>query len=229
MPGSFLHFFEGEMMVFVFFKAGAVGLALAAPVGPMALLCIRRTIGSGWRAGLATGAGIASGDALLAILAALGLASVSRFVLEHERVFHVIAGPVLVYLGLRTVLQCTAPSQASGELESLHASYVSSALLTFANPPTVIAFVALFTVIAPRDAQHFSTAFASVAGVGAGSLMWDGPDFLRRAVLKFDDAGRSPRNRGLFGDRARRVRRFAGILYLGVSGSTSLLLRTFAR
>ncbi len=78
------------------------GLAVAAPVGPMSLLCMRRTLAQGWRQGLATGAGIAAGDGVYAGVAVLGLAGLSSFMLAHERPLHLAAGLFLLYLGLRT-------------------------------------------------------------------------------------------------------------------------------
>ena len=77
-------------------KAAGIGLAVAAPVGPMSLLCMRRTLSDGWRWGLATGAGIAVGDACYAAVAALGLAGVSTFVMAWEKQLHLAAGLVLI-------------------------------------------------------------------------------------------------------------------------------------
>lgn len=159
-------------MLEMFLKAAAAGLALAAPIGPMALLCIRRTIDFGWRAGLATGAGIATGDTLLAAVAALGLSSVSRLMIAHEALLHLVAGPVLMYLGLRTIMQRTAPGERSERFDTLPGAYVSSALLTLVNPPTLVAFAALFALIAPSKAPEISTALATIAGIASGSLLW---------------------------------------------------------
>ena len=96
----------------LFFTAAGVGLAIAAPVGPMGMLCIRRTLSDGPRAGLAIGFGIASGDAIYGLVAALGMVSVSRFMLAYDRPLHLVAGLFLLYLGVRTLLQ-KAPADAS--------------------------------------------------------------------------------------------------------------------
>ncbi len=91
-------------VVVQFVTAMGFGLAVAAPVGPMALLCMRRTLARGWRHGLATGFGIATGDGIYAMVAALGLASVSAFVLAHERALHGAAGAFLLYLGVKMLM-----------------------------------------------------------------------------------------------------------------------------
>src|SRR6516225_45876 len=98
---------KGERMLnpTLFFTAAGVGLAVAAPVGPMGMLCIRRTLTDGPRAGLAIGFGIASGDAIYGLIAALGLVGVSHFMLAYDNPLHIIAGLFLLYLGIRTMLQ----------------------------------------------------------------------------------------------------------------------------
>ena len=158
-------------MFLVFIKAAAVGAAIAAPVGPMALLCIRRTIAHGWRAGFAVGAGIATGDMFLAIVPAAGLTSFSRLLLTHERLMHLAAAPVLIYLGVRALTAPTAEERLDGPASHAGA-YTNSAALTLANPPTLITFAALFAAVAPATAPRFAGAAATIAGIATGSLTW---------------------------------------------------------
>ena len=157
----------------LFLSAATIGLAIAAPVGPMSLLCMRRTLAQGWRAGVATSIGIASGDAVYALVAALGLASVQRLLLAHERGLHLAAGLFLLYLGARTALAAgRARERASARSASLGAAYASALLLTLTNPPTIILFAAVFAAIAPTAGWAPSTASLTVAGVFSGSLLW---------------------------------------------------------
>ena len=154
-------------------SAAAIGLAVAAPVGPMSLLCMRRTLAQGWRTGFATGAGIASGDAAYALVAGLGLAGVQRFMLAHERGMHLAAGLVLLYLGARTVLAAgkTAAREPT-RAASWRTAYGSAALLTLTNTPTIIMFAAVFAALAPASGFRPGTALLTVAGVFTGSLLW---------------------------------------------------------
>jgi len=167
----------------LFFTAAGVGLAIAAPVGPMGMLCIRRTLTGGPRAGLAIGFGIATGDALYGMIAALGLVGISHFMLAYDRPLHLLAGLFLLYLGLRALLQKPAADASNGNdngtgklaqvgrAGALRA-YASSLLLTLTNPQTVIMFAALFTTLAPRGAFSSTIALTTVGGVFAGSIAW---------------------------------------------------------
>ncbi|CAD6540950.1 hypothetical protein LMG28727_03849 [Paraburkholderia kirstenboschensis] len=176
-------------MTSLFITAAGVGLAIAAPVGPMGMLCIRRTLTGGPRAGLAIGLGIASGDAFYGLIAALGLVGISQFMLAYDRPLHLLAGLFLLYLGVRTLLQKPPADAANGEPNgngnghgngklaqvgragALRA-YASSLLLTLTNPQTVIMFAALFTTLAPRGAFSSTIALTTVGGVFCGSIAW---------------------------------------------------------
>nr|WKF58465.1 hypothetical protein HUO10_002965 [Paraburkholderia busanensis] len=172
----------------LFFTAAGVGLAIAAPVGPMGMLCIRRTLTGGPRAGLAIGLGIASGDAAYGLIAALGLVGISQFMLAYDRPLHLLAGLFLLYLGVRTLLQkspvepdatgnANVTDAADGKLSQVGRAgalraYASSLLLTLTNPQTVIMFAALFTTLAPRGAFSSTIALTTVGGVFCGSIAW---------------------------------------------------------
>ncbi|SIT42838.1 Lysine exporter protein (LYSE/YGGA) [Paraburkholderia ribeironis] len=167
----------------LFFTAAGVGLAIAAPVGPMGMLCIRRTLTGGPRAGLAIGLGIATGDAVYGLIAALGLVGISQFMLAYDRPLHLLAGLFLLYLGVRALLQKPAADTGNGNgngdgkltqvgrAGALRA-YASSLLLTLTNPQTVIMFAALFTTLAPRGAFSSAIALTTVGGVFVGSIAW---------------------------------------------------------
>jgi threonine/homoserine/homoserine lactone efflux protein len=154
-------------------KSLGVGLAVAAPVGPMSLLCMRRTLTQGWRPGLATGLGIAVGDGAFAGVAALGLAGLSAFMLTHQRPLHLAAGLFLLWLGLaalgRKPKEKAAPAREAG---SLLTTFSGSVLLTLTNPPTIVMFAAVFAALAPRDGLDIEGAALTVTGVFAGSLAW---------------------------------------------------------
>ena len=162
----------------LFFTAAGVGLAVAAPVGPMGMLCIRRTLTEGPQAGLAIGVGIASGDAVYGLVAALGLVGLSHFMLAYDRPLHFAAGLFLLYLGIRALLQKT-PADAADDSGPVRKSYAGTArayagalLLTLTNPQTVIMFAALFTTLAPRGAFSTTVALTTVSGVFCGSIAW---------------------------------------------------------
>ncbi|MBY6243962.1 LysE family translocator [Methylosinus sp. Sm6] len=157
-----------------FLQAAGVGVAIAAPVGPMSLLCMRRTLAGGWRDGLAVGGGVALGDATYALVAALGLSGVSGFALSYEKPLHAAAGLFLVYLGLTTFRTHHAGDDARevGAARGGMRILWTSTLLTLANPPTIVMFAAVFTALAPTGGFEWTGALATVAGVFTGSFLW---------------------------------------------------------
>ena len=158
----------------IFIKSMGFGLAVAAPVGPMSILCMRRSLTIGWRHGLATGLGIAAGDGLYAAVAALGLTGISAFMLAYDRPLHLAAGLFLLYLGLKTFWR--KPDDGETPAAQLGAStaraFWGSLLLTLTNPPTIIMFAAIFAALAPKAGFEPVSALATVGGVTLGSLLW---------------------------------------------------------
>lgn len=156
----------------VFVKSMGFGLAVAAPVGPMSILCMRRSLTEGWRQGLSTGFGIASGDGLYAAVAALGLTGISEFMLAFDRPLHLAAGLFLIYLGLKTFWRTSGDRAAAPVQASTLRAFWGSLLLTLTNPPTIIMFAAIFAALAPTSGFDPVTAVATVSGVTFGSLLW---------------------------------------------------------
>jgi threonine/homoserine/homoserine lactone efflux protein len=157
----------------MFIKSMGFGLAVAAPVGPMAILCMRRSLTIGWRHGLATGLGIAAGDGFYAAVAALGLTGISTFMLAYDRPLHLAAGLFLLYLGIKTFWRKRDDDTAAmPSAASTARAFWGSLLLTLTNPPTIIMFAAIFAALAPKAGFELVSALATVCGVTFGSLLW---------------------------------------------------------
>lgn len=159
----------------LFFKAFVIGLSIAAPVGPIGVLCIRRTLVFGRRIGFVSGLGAATADAFYGAVAAFGLTVLFRFFMQNARPLHLIGGAVLLLIGLRTMLArrdvavtADAPPRSSGLLPA----YASTFFLTITNPMTIISFAAVFAVIAPAGGLDYGSAAVTVAGVFLGSAAW---------------------------------------------------------
>jgi threonine/homoserine/homoserine lactone efflux protein len=149
-------------------RSAALGLTLAAPIGPMAVLLMRRSLVDGLAAGLLCGAGIATGDALYAALAAAGIAGVSAFLAAHAAAVHLVAGTIMIAIGLRMVFAPGAepkPSSASGR-------YLETVFLTLTNPMTILTYAAAFNLLAPVGSFDLRSAAVSVVCVFAGSMLW---------------------------------------------------------
>lgn len=151
-----------------------VGLGIAAPVGPIGLLCIQRTLTHGWPAGLASGLGAASADALYGSVAAFGLALVTTFLVEQRMWLGLAGGAFLLYLGVRTLLSRPAErAAAAADGRSLWAHYASTFALTLTNPMTILAFAAILAGAGlATGAGRPAAAAVMVAGVFLGSALW---------------------------------------------------------
>jgi threonine/homoserine/homoserine lactone efflux protein len=150
-----------------FASAVAVGFTLAAPVGPMALLLMRRALTRGWSSAMITGLGIATGDAIYGAVGALGLASIAAFLAAHAQPIHIVAGAVLFALGLQTLLK-RGDAIASNE----RGEFFRTIVLTLTNPMTIVAYAAATTFLSPPQTFDLRFVLVVVCGVFAGSIAW---------------------------------------------------------
>lgn len=151
-----------------------MGFCIAAPVGPIGLLCIRRSITDGRLVGFISGLGAATADALYGLIAALGLTAVTSFLLSHRSPIQLFGGAFLVYLGI-SLIRAKPPSAvaAPAHARNLAAAYASTLALTLANPATILAFVGIFAGLGIGvNTSGFVPAGLLVAGVFLGSAVW---------------------------------------------------------
>jgi threonine/homoserine/homoserine lactone efflux protein len=150
-----------------------LGLSIAAPVGPIGLLCIRRTLAEGRVSGLITGLGAATADTLYGAVAAFGLTAVSSFLLGQRLWVHLVGGAFLLYLGLRILLAAPPEKSAAVTRSGLGGAYASTVLLTLSNPLTILSFAAAFAAFGVASARGSYVAAGLITlGVGCGSAMW---------------------------------------------------------
>jgi threonine/homoserine/homoserine lactone efflux protein len=157
----------------VFFKGLVVGLLMCAPVGPIGLLCLRRTLANGAAAGLASYLGAALADGAYCAIAGFGVTFVSESV-EHEELWlRIFGGVVLIVVGLRIVLSRSGPNRSVNDSQGLIHDFGSIFLITLANPFPLLVFTAVFAALGVGGwkGDYFSTAVL-VAGVLAGSALW---------------------------------------------------------
>ena len=147
------------------------GFLLAATVGPMWVLCFRRTIAQGALMGFVSGMGIAFADGLYGAVAAFGLTAVSGFLLQHSYWIGLVGGVFLLYLGIKTLLSRPEPEPGQANASGLAQAFLSTLALTLANPPTILAFVAIFAGLG-LVASDYGTAALVVLGVFLGSASW---------------------------------------------------------
>jgi threonine/homoserine/homoserine lactone efflux protein len=156
-----------------FVRAFGIGFLVAAPVGAMALLCIERTLAHGRASGYATGAGIATADALYASIAAFGLTALTGALVGGQGWVQLLGGASIVYLGVRAMLTRAGQCAEGGGVTSLLGAYTSALTLTLANPQTILSFIGIFAGAGlAQSGAGWGTPAVTVAGVFAGSLVW---------------------------------------------------------
>lgn len=158
-------------MAFVL-KGVALGFSIAAPVGPIGLLCIRRSLADGRLAGLATGLGAATADAVYGAIAAFGLTAVSALLVSQKFWLGLVGGLFLSVLGVRTFTAPPRKDDSQDQRVTLASAYASTLVLTLTNPMTILSFVAVFAGLGLGTARDYLSASAMVLGVFIGSALW---------------------------------------------------------
>lgn len=177
----------------IFGRGWLLGLAIAAPVGPIGILCIKRSLTQGWRFGLASGLGAATADGLYGCIAGFGLVTLSQFLVTQQFWLRLGGGAFLLYLGIRTLCEAfTQPTSTAANLlqnnqqqeigqqdtarddalgAPLFAAYGSTLLLTLTNPITILSFTAIFAGMGATATSQLGAGLL-VSGVFSGSACW---------------------------------------------------------
>lgn len=164
---------EPDLAVTFLLKGYIIGLSIAAPVGPIGVLCIRRTLAEGRSAGLAAGLGAATADAIYGCIAGFGLTILSGFLVSQQMWLRLIGGLFLCYLGVRTLFARPAERPAPARGVGLGGVYASTLFLTLTNPMTILAFAAVFAGLGLAGAGgDYVAASLLIGGVFLGSASW---------------------------------------------------------
>jgi threonine/homoserine/homoserine lactone efflux protein len=203
------------MAITDFLKGIFIGFAMAIPIGPIGIMCIRKTLTEGRIRGLIIGLGAATADLLYGCVAAFGITVISS-TLESQRIWiRLVGGTLILFLGVRTYRAQPTDPKFQTHSSRMLASYLSTVFLTLTNPLTIFAFIAVFAALGLGSGLGYFSASALVAGVFIGSCLWflllsSGVTLFRK---KLDVVG------------LRWVNRIAGILIIisGVIAMASLL------
>jgi len=168
-------------------KGILLGFSIAAPVGPIGILCIRRTLNYGRFSGLISGLGAAVADVLFGIVAAFGLTFISDFLLDAKLWLKIGGALFLFYLAVKIFLSKPASDQKRIDHGSLVNDFISTFLLTITNPVTIISYIAIFAALGVGQAESFSIATVLVSGIFLGSALWwlilsEGITFFRKKI-----------------------------------------------
>jgi len=150
-----------------------VGLMIAIPVGPVNILCIRRTIAAGWRSGVISGVGAAAADMLYGGIAGFSITLVIQFLVREQFWIRLFGGILLVGIGIWYFFKRPAPLDAHlQDRESAYSDIRSTFLLTLTNPTTVLSFLALLAALGMGDPRHWWLTVFLVGGIFCGSMVW---------------------------------------------------------
>ncbi len=171
-----------------FVKGLILGFSIAAPVGPIGILCIRRTLHYGRFSGFVSGLGAAAADTIYAVIAAFGLTFVSNFLTAGQFWFRLLGGVFLLYLGWKTFRAKTSTRAKDVSHTTLVNDFLSTFFLTMTNPMTILSFLAIFAGLGLSSMHgNYFEASLLILGVFLGSAIWwlilsEGVTLFRRKV-----------------------------------------------
>ena len=164
------------VLCMLFVKGALMGFSIAAPVGPIGIICIRRTLSHGIINGFVSGLGAASADACYGMIAAAGLTSLASLLVDNASLMRSGGGVFLIYLGIKTLMtRKTSMTNKPGSPVPgvLARSFTSVFFLTLANPMTIISFTAIFAGLGlGTGSGSLHLAIFLVIGVFSGSAVW---------------------------------------------------------
>ncbi len=160
------------MELIFFLKGIAIGFAMAVPVGPIGIMCIRKTLTEGRLRGLIIGLGAATADLFYGTVAAFGLTIISDILVDQRFWIRLIGGALLLFLGIRIFRAQPKDPKINFNNNGILRSYITTVFLTLTNPLTIFAFVAVFAALGLGDGLSYFSSSILVAGVFIGSGLW---------------------------------------------------------
>lgn len=157
--------------MFYLLKGFVLGILIAMPVGPITLLCIRRTLAHGRLSGLLSGLGVATADGAYGLVAALGLTAISGFLLKGQIFLGIAGGLFMCYLGLKAFRSKPAHDAAVAKDRGGLRDYSSALALTITNPMTILMFLGIFAGLGIHSGNYLDSSLL-VVGVFLGSAVW---------------------------------------------------------
>lgn len=159
-------------MLILFLQSLIIGLAIAAPVGPIGIICIRTTISHGTLPGLAVGLGAAVADSMYAIAAGLGLAAITKFLLNISTLLKFGGGIFLLYLGISYFFKHTHYTKVKDAYKkNIFKTFATTFFLTLTNPITMLSFIGIMSALGVKTTNKTELT-TLILGVLIGSTLW---------------------------------------------------------
>src|SRR5215469_1429663 len=148
------------------------GLFIAAPVGPVNVLCISRTLTKGWKSGLISGLGAGTADTLYGSIAGFSITFVIQFLIREEFWIRLFGGILLVLIGIRYYFKQPQSLKAQKQEGPERSDFVSTFLLNLTNPTTILSFLAVLAALGMNQHRASWLTLVLVGGIFSGSMLW---------------------------------------------------------
>jgi threonine/homoserine/homoserine lactone efflux protein len=160
-----------ESIVSLLLRGLGCGVIIAAPVGPVNVICVQRTITRGWRAGVISGFGSAAADTIYGAIAAFSISFVIEFLLREEYWIRLFGG--IIRIGIAALYLTRRPHRMGEEIQkSEHSDWVSTFLLTLTNPTTVLSYLAVLAALRLAEQRSPLLTLLLVGAIFTGTMFW---------------------------------------------------------
>jgi len=153
-------------------RGAIAGLAISAPVGPVNVLCISRTITKGRIAGVVSGGGAAAADTIYGAVAGFSISLIINWLIKELFWLRLVGGALLIAIGVVYWFKHPKTLKESAERQSTHSEFVTTFLLTLTNPTTVLSFLAVLAILGLGQHRPARLSLLLVAGIFAGAMLW---------------------------------------------------------
>ena len=167
------------MEMSILFKGLILGISVAAPLGPIGLLCINRTLNKNFMSGVVSGMGATFADVFYGVIAGFGITFISNFFIDNKILFNVLGGFILLFMGWRTFrkknqsFQRTKSVSIKFRKRNYVNDFLSTFVLTLSNPVTILFFTAVFATFGLSSPDvGLKSAGLLIFGVFLGSGIW---------------------------------------------------------
>jgi len=152
-------------------RGAAAGLAISAPVGPVNVLCISRTLTKGRLAGVIAGLGAATADTFYGAIAGFSISVVIAMLIRNEFWIRLVGGILLIGIGAHYCFKRPRP-RVEARKEAGHSDYTTALLLNLTNPTTVLSFLAVLAALGMRHHREWWLTLLVIGGIFGGAMLW---------------------------------------------------------
>jgi threonine/homoserine/homoserine lactone efflux protein len=156
----------------LFIKGIIVGISTSAPLGPLGILCIQRTINKGVFSGFITGFGAAFADIIYASIAGFGISIIADFLREYQIFIRIIGGIILLIVGIMIFRSNPVKQIRQQNSQNYFGYFISSLFITITNPITIVVFGAVFASLGLDEVSTINPIIITLIGIFSGALLW---------------------------------------------------------